>query len=140
MAWQDLSMAKKVESDPLPHLRALCLALPETNERLSHGEPTWFVRDKKVFVMFSDHHHDDRVGFVCAAPEGAQELLIANDPVRFYRPPYVGHRGWLGVRLDVPDIDWNQIADLVTDAYREVAPKKLVAEFDARELAARSKR
>ena len=61
------------EPDPLPRLRALCLALPETNERLSHGEPTWFVRDKKVFVNYSDHHHDDRLGFWCAAPVGIQE-------------------------------------------------------------------
>lgn len=133
-------MAQTIQNDPLSRLRALCLALPETNERLSHGEPTWFVRDKKVFVMFSDHHHDDYVSFVCAAPDGAQEFLIASDPVRFYRPPYVGHRGWLGVRLDVPAIDWNRIADLVADAYREVAPKKLVAELDARELTASPKR
>jgi hypothetical protein len=117
--------------DPLEALRRLCLALPETTERLSHGEPTWFVRDKKTFVMYANHHHDDRLGFWCAAPDGAQEALIALDPERFFRPPYVGHRGWLGVRLDVPGTDWDQIADLVTDAYRVVAPKKLVAALDA---------
>ncbi|HEX2645175.1 MAG TPA: MmcQ/YjbR family DNA-binding protein [Thermoanaerobaculia bacterium] len=117
--------------DPLEVLRRLCLALPETTERLSHGEPTWFVRDKKTFVMYANHHHDDRLGFWCAAPDGAQEALIALDPERFFRPPYVGHRGWLGVRLDVPGTDWDQIADLVTDAYRVVAPKKLVAALDA---------
>lgn len=119
--------------DPLETLRKLCLALPETTERLSHGEPTWFVRDKKTFVMYVDHHHDDRVGFWCAAQDGVQETLVGSAPERFFRPPYVGHRGWLGVYLDVPGVDWDQIADLVVDAYRMVAPKKLVAELDARE-------
>ena len=85
-------------SDPLPRLRALCLALPEVTEKVSHGEPTWFVR--KVFVTYADHHHDDRVGFWCAAPPGAQEALVAARPDRFFRPPYVGGRGWLGVWLD----------------------------------------
>jgi predicted DNA-binding protein (MmcQ/YjbR family) len=116
---------------PLDRLRKLCLAYPETTERLSHGEPTWFVRDKKTFVMFSDHHHDDRLAFWCAAPPGAQETLVANDPEHFFRPPYVGHRGWLGVYLDVP-VDWAQVADIVDDAYRAVAPKKLIAQLDAR--------
>ncbi|HKH47373.1 MAG TPA: MmcQ/YjbR family DNA-binding protein [Thermoanaerobaculia bacterium] len=123
-------MAKK---DPLETLRRLCLELPETTERLSHGEPTWFVRDKKTFVMYANHHHDNRLAFWCAAPDGAQEALVGSAPERFFRPPYVGHRGWLGVYLDVPGIDWDQIADLVTDAYRVVAPKRLVAELDAGE-------
>lgn len=118
--------------DLLETLRRLCLALPETSERLSHGEPTWFVRDKKTFVMFANHHHDDRLAFWCAAPDGAQETLVGSAPERFFRPPYVGHRGWIGVYLDVPSVDWDQIADLVVDAYRVVAPKKLVAELDAR--------
>jgi hypothetical protein len=122
---QNPGMAK----DTLERLRQLCLALPETTERLSHGEPTWFVRGKKTFVMYANHHHDDRLGFWCAAPDGAQEALVGSDPERFFVPPYVGHRGWLGVRLDGP-VDWDQIADLVVDAYRVVAPKKLVAELD----------
>jgi hypothetical protein len=117
---------------PLDRLRKLCLAYPETTERLSHGEPTWFVRDKKTFVMFADRHHDDRVAFWCAAPPGAQETLVATDPQRYFRPPYVGHRGWLGVYLDVP-VDWPTVADIVDDAYRAVAPKKLIAELDARD-------
>ena len=116
--------------DPLPKLRHICLALPETTERLSHGEPTWFVRDKKTFVTYADHHHDDRLGFWCAAPDGAQGAMVASEPDRFFRPPYVGHRGWLGVYLDVP-VEWDEIADIVEDAYRMVAPKKLVAELDA---------
>ena len=116
---------------PLDQLRALCLALPEATEKLSHGEPTWFVR-KRTFVMFADHHHDDRVGFWCAAPPGAQEAMVtlANGK-RYFRPPYVGHRGWLGVYLDVP-VDWDELAEVVEDAYRVVAPKTLVAELPQR--------
>ena len=114
-------------TDPLPRPRELCLALPEVTEKRSHGEPTWFVR--KVFVMYADHHHhDDRLAFWCAAPPGTQEELVAQDPERFFRPPYVGHRGWLGVYLDVP-LDWTEIAEIVTDAYRAIAPKKLVAQL-----------
>lgn len=122
-------MTSPAPNGPLARLRELCLALPETTERLSHGEPTWFVRDKKVFVSYADHHHDDRLGFWCAAAPGVQEALVASDPVRFFRPPYVGHRGWLGVYLDV-DVDWAEVAELVADAYRAVAPKRLVAELD----------
>jgi hypothetical protein len=117
--------------DPLERLRQICLALPETTERLSHGEPTWFVRDKKTFVMYADHHHDNRLGFWCAAPSGMQETLVDAAPDRFFRPPYVGHRGWLGVWLDVP-VDWEEIAEIVNDAYRMVAPKRLVADLDTR--------
>ena len=120
-------MAKQ---DPLEKLRKLCLALPEVTERLSHGEPTWFIRGKKSFAMYADHHHDDRLAFWCAAPDGAQEVLVGQSPDRFFRPPYVGGRGWLGVYLDVP-VDWNEIADIVTAAWRTVAPKRLLAEFDA---------
>jgi hypothetical protein len=115
--------------DPLTTLRALCLGLPETNERLSHGEPTWFIRDKKVFVSYADHHHDDRLGFWCAAPIGVQETRVDAEPARFFRPPYVGHRGWLGVYLDVP-VDWEEIAEVVEDAYRCVAPPTLAKRLD----------
>ncbi|MGW0199543.1 MmcQ/YjbR family DNA-binding protein [Nonomuraea sp. NPDC003201] len=112
--------------DALERLRALCLALPEVTERPSHGEPTWFVRGKKTFVMFADHHHDDRLAFWCAAPPGVQGELVAEDPDRFFRPPYVGHRGWLGVYLDV-EVDWTEVAEIVADAYRRIAPKSLIA-------------
>lgn len=107
--------------DPLERLRRLCLALPETTERLSHGEPTWFVRDKKVFVTFANNHHDDgRIAFWCAAPAGAQEAMVESNPVRFFRPPYVGHRGWLGVRVDV-EVDWDEVARIVADAHAIIA-------------------
>ncbi|HEU4758459.1 MAG TPA: MmcQ/YjbR family DNA-binding protein [Dehalococcoidia bacterium] len=116
-------------NDPLKTLRRLCLALPEATERISHGEPTWFIQGKKTFVIYADHHHDDRLAFWCAAPPGAQDVLVTSDPDRFFVPPYVGHRGWLGVRLDVP-VDWDLIASLVADAYRMVAPKHLLAKLD----------
>jgi len=119
--------------DPLSELRSICLSFPEVTERVSHGEPAWFVRDKKLFVTYADHHHDDRVAFWYAAPEGAQETLVASDPHAYFRPPYVGPRGWLGVYLDIDDVDWAAIADLVEDAYRTVAPKTLVARLDAGE-------
>ncbi|ETK31369.1 MmcQ/YjbR family DNA-binding protein [Microbispora sp. ATCC PTA-5024] len=117
--------------DQLERLRARCLALPETTERLSHGEPTWFVRGKKTFVMFADHHHDDRLAFWCAAAPGVQQELVETEPDRFFRPPYVGHRGWLGVYLDVP-LDWDEIGEIVADAFRQVAPKTLAARVPAR--------
>lgn len=119
-----------MSTDPLAAVRALCVALPEVTERLSHGEPTWFVRDRKVFVSYADHHHNDRVGFCCAAPEGVQQMLVEAEPERFFRPPYVGHRGWLGVYLDV-EVDWDRIAEIIEDAYRQIAPKRLVAQLDA---------
>jgi len=117
---------------PVDKLRRICLSYPEATERLSHAEPTWFVLGKKVFVTFSDHHHDDRVGFWAPAPPGAQEALVGSDPERFFVPKYVGGKGWVGVRLDVPDTDWDEIAEIVEDAYRMVAPRKLIAELDAR--------
>jgi len=110
----------------LERLRELCLALPETSERLSHGSPTFFVRDKRPFVMvLTDHHDDGRFALWCAAADGMQAMLAEADPERFFVPPYVGHRGWLGVRLDLT-LDWDEIAGIVEDAYAEVAPPKLL--------------
>jgi hypothetical protein len=116
---------------PIDRLRRICLALPEATERLSHGEPTFFVRDKTTFVTFANHHHDDRLAFWCAAPDGFQRVLVEAEPDRFFVPPYVGHRGWLGVYLDVP-VDWDEIRSIVEGAYRKVAPRRLVAELEAR--------
>ncbi|MCU1371473.1 MAG: hypothetical protein JWO77_2667 [Ilumatobacteraceae bacterium] len=115
----------------LREVRAACSALPEVVERPSHGAPTFFVRGKKSFVMFHDDHHGDGIlGIWCAAPPGAQQELIETEPERFYRPAYVGHRGWIGVRLDVAP-DWAELRDIVADAYRQVAPKTLVAQLDS---------
>jgi hypothetical protein len=117
-------------ADPLAALRAICLSMPQVTERLSHGEPAWFA-GRPAFVTYADRHHDDRVAFWCAAPPGQQHELVAQDPERFFVPPYVGGRGWLGVRLDV-EIDWQLTSELVEDAYRAVAPARLRAELDAR--------
>ena len=116
----------------IERIRAICLAFPEVTERPSHGAPTWFVRDKKVFVTFWNHgHHDDDFPHLwCAAAPGVQAELIASEPSTFFRPPYVGHRGWLGVRLDT-GIGWDEVAELCQDAYRAVAPPTLVRRLDA---------
>ena len=125
-------MAKRdpVAPNPVEHVRRICLALPEVTERLSHGAPTWFVRDKKtVATVWDDHHGDGRLALICAAPPGVQQQLVDEEPARFYVPPYVGGRGWIGVRLDVK-VDWKEIREIVADAYRCVAPAKLVAQLD----------
>ena len=115
-----------MSNDALDQLRQICLSLPSVEERLSHGEPAWFVQGKKLFVMFADHHHDDRLAFWCAAPQGVQEVLVSSEPKKFFRPPYVGPRGWIGVYLDV-HVDWEEIGDIVKEAYKCVAPAKLAA-------------
>jgi hypothetical protein len=110
----------------LERLREVCLSLPETSERLSHGAPTFFVRGKRAFLMvLTDHHGDGRFAIWCAASDGMQRVLTGSDPERFFVPPYVGHRGWLGVRLD-RDLSWDKIAGIAEDAYAEVAPARLV--------------
>lgn len=120
-----------IMQDALDHVRAACLALPEVTEKLSHGSPTFFV--KKSFVMFHDNHHNDgRLAIWCAAPSGVQSELVDEDPERFFVPPYVGGRGWLGVQLNVHP-DWDELTEIVTDAYRCIAPKKLVADLDQKE-------
>jgi hypothetical protein len=110
----------------LAKLRGICLALPETSERPSHGAPTFFIREKRSFLMvLTNHHGDGRFAIWCAAPEGMQKMLVDADGERFFVPPYVGHRGWLGLRLD-RGIHWDELEGIVEDAYAEVAPAKLV--------------
>ncbi|HEY2302520.1 MAG TPA: MmcQ/YjbR family DNA-binding protein [Acidimicrobiales bacterium] len=112
--------------DPLPRLRRICLGFPEVTERPSHGAPSWFVRDKKIFVtLWADGHHDHHFPHLwTAAPPGVQEELVEAEPDRFFRPPYVGGRGWIGVRLD-RELAWAEIAAICEDAYRAVAPPNL---------------
>ena len=120
------------ERPELVRLRAVCLALPEVTERLSHGSPAWFIRGKKTLAMYlDDHHGDGRLALWCPAPPGVQEAMVTEEPERFFRPPYVGPSGWLGVRLD-REPDWDEIAGIVEDAYRRVAPKRLAALLDGR--------
>lgn len=113
----------------LTRLRTACLALPQTSERPSHGGPAFFIRDKTCFVMFlDDHHGDGRLAIWCAAPEGVQAEMIETEPDCFFRPPYVGHRGWLGVLL--PTVDDAELTAIVTDAFRTVAPPRVLRELD----------
>ena len=111
-------------ADHLSRLRRLCMSLPEVEERFSHGEPAWFIRGKRQFVTYADHHHDDRVALWCSAPEGAQHVLTSTDPDRYFIPPYAGGRGWVGCYLDV-EVDWEALEEIVVDAYVTVAPARL---------------
>lgn len=107
---------------PVERLRAICLALPETTEKLAWGEPTWRVRGR-LFAQLDDHHHGaDHLAVWLPAPLGEQEAMVFTDPERFFRPPYVGVRGWVGVRIDRRP-DWTVVARLVEQAYGMVAPR-----------------
>jgi hypothetical protein len=111
----------------LARVRALCLALPEAVERASHGAPAFFVSGRRAFAMFMDNHHrDGRLALWCAAPDGMQAALVESAPDAYFVPPYVGHRGWLGVRLD-RGLGDGALAGIVEDAYAAVAPARLVA-------------
>jgi predicted DNA-binding protein (MmcQ/YjbR family) len=112
-------IARPSDPDTTARLRAVCEAHPGVTEKLSHGEAAWFVAGRS-FATISDHHHDDRLAVWLAAPAGRQESLVETDPQRFFRPPYVGHRGWIGVYLDVP-VDWDELAQLVADAHATIA-------------------
>src|ERR1044071_9032151 len=101
----------------LARVRELCHQLPDVTERPSHGSPTFFV-GKRIFAYFLDNHHGDgRLAVWCAAPDGAQAMLVDSDPDGFFLPPYVAHLGWVGVRLD-RDVPWNQIAMVVEAAHQ----------------------
>lgn len=124
-------MADTIASDALAKVREIAFALPEVTERLSHGAPSFFVRDKKTLCHFHDDHHGDgRLCLWVPAPPGVQAEVVAQEPDRFFVPPYVGHRGWIGVHLNV-EPDWDEVTGVLEDAYRMIAPKKLIAELDA---------
>jgi hypothetical protein len=113
----------------LERVRRICSALPETTERLSHGEPTFYVRNK-VYVMFANNHHNDgRLAVWLPVPPGFQEGLIETTPTVYFRPPYVGTRGWVGIMLDlVSDADLNMYINI---AWELIAPKRLRIQRDA---------
>lgn len=131
-------MASKVSTHPVKALRAgdrklvdrlrkICLSLPEANERLSHGEPTWFAGKGKVFAMLDNHHHgSEHLAVWLPQPLGVQEALIEADSDNFFRPPYVGPSGWVAMILD-RDPDWAEVEALIRAAYVHIATKKLVA-------------
>jgi len=112
-------------------VREACLRLPGVTERLSHGSPAFFA-GKQFVMLWVDGHHDHRFPHLwCAAAVGVQEELLASSPDRFFRPPYVGARGWVGIRLD-GDVPWDEVAELCQDAYRAVAPPRLLRQLDER--------
>jgi hypothetical protein len=120
----------------LDRVRAIALGLPEVTERVSHGATCFFVREKRPLCYFHDHHNDDRVSLWCPAPPGTQEALVASEPTRFFKPPTSASgtfSDWLGVFLDPQGdavVDWDEIAEIIEDAFRLVAPAKAVAELD----------
>jgi len=115
---------------PVDRLRAICLALPETTEKIAWSEPTWRVAGK-LFAQLDDHHHGaDHLAVWLPAPLGEQEAMVFTDPARFFRPPYVGARGWVGVRIDGA-VDWSVVTRLVVQAYGLVAPPRLRATLGA---------
>lgn len=132
---------EKSPSDPetrrqLERVRALCLALPGATEKVAWGAPTF--RAPKVFAMFDDHHHGaDRVALWVPAEKGVQGALVGTEPERFFRPPYVGPSGWIGIVLTA--IGDDRLASLVEDGWRLVAPKRHVAELDARPVTRRGR-
>ena len=118
-------------ASPLTRLRKLCLALPDAHEVEAWGEPTFRVRNK-LFAMFAapnNHHGGGRPAVWCKAAPGNQSIMVRAAPERFFVPPYVGPSGWVGVWLD-RNPDWDEVADLMRDSYRLIAPKKLIAVLD----------
>jgi hypothetical protein len=115
--------------EPTERLRAISLALPNATEQETWGEPTYRVRGK-IFAM--ERRGDGRTSCWCKARPGIQAALVESDPARYFIPPYVGHHGWIGVRLDVA-VDWDDVADFIEESYRMTAPKRLVAQLDGRE-------
>jgi hypothetical protein len=108
----------------LERIRQLCLSLPGTSERISHGAPTFFINEKKSFLQYHNNHHgDEKVALWCAAESGIQSLLVESNPEIYYVPAYVGYLGWVGLRLD-RHAEWEEIAGVIEDAYLAKAPKK----------------
>ena len=114
------------DEEVLNRLREICLALPGASEQGGVGNPSFKVRDK-IFAM--RHSMEGRMSMWCKAPSGVQDILVDANPERFFVPPYVGHHGWVGIRLDA-ELDWEEIADLVRESYRMTAPKRLSALMD----------
>jgi hypothetical protein len=115
----------KASERHLKRVRRICDSLPETTEKLSHGEPTFFVK-KKVYVMFDNNHHNDgHIAVWVPAPPGIQEMLIEASAEKFFKPPYVGVRGWIGIELG--EVSDEELAFHIQTAYKLIAPKKLHA-------------
>jgi hypothetical protein len=116
-------------------LAGICEELPEVEQRPGgeHGRHVGYVVRKKTFAYFTDDHHGDgRLALSVKAPPGEQEALVGAEPERFFVPPYLGPRGWVGLYLDREPPDWDEVTELLTEAYRMTAPKRLAAELDRR--------
>jgi hypothetical protein len=111
--------------DPLPKLKRICLALPEAKVSVNHGHPCFTVREKTFVMFMRNHHGDGRVAIWCKAPPGDQADMVESDPTRFFVPPYVGPRGWIGVRLDRKP-NWKLVETIVRESWRMTAPKRLL--------------
>lgn len=123
-----------MSADAIEKLRSICMSFPEANERVSHGEPTWFAGKGKVFAMLDNHHHGaEHLSVWLPQPHGVQEALIAKDAKRFFKPPYVGHSGYVGVVLDKRP-SWSMVEMLVHESYVLVATAKLRKLLAARDL------
>lgn len=126
--------------NPLDRLREMCLALPEVHEVEAWGEPTFRLKDK-MFAMHAradSHHGAGREGVWCKAKPVTQDMMIRAEPDRYFSPPYVGPKGWVGVWLG-RNTDWAALEDLLRDGYRMTAPKRLLARMDSAEVAAPSR-
>jgi len=119
------------DEDLLDGLRTACLALPGVEERSNHGMPTFAVVRRTAFCNLHEHPADGRPSLWFKAASGVQAELIDQEPQRFFAPPYVGPRGWVGLRLDV-DLDWDEVAAVVEDAWRLTATKSQIALMEAR--------
>ena len=114
------------EDDPrLARLSAVALELPEAKREVSGRHATFRVRGRTFAYYLDDHHGDGVLGLAAKAAPGVAERLIDDEPERFYRPAYLGHRGWVGLRLDTPEVDWDEVTGLVVESYRLCAPKSL---------------
>jgi hypothetical protein len=118
-----MALSAREQARLLAKVRTICLALPDTSERLSHGEATFFVKKRSFLNMDSYHHGSTHFSAWVAAPLGAQDTLVRSDPDHFFVPPYVGYRGWVGVMLDTGP-DWDQIERIIQDGHAHVAGGK----------------
>jgi predicted DNA-binding protein (MmcQ/YjbR family) len=123
--------ALTLRPDRLARVRKICLALPEATEKEAWGDPTWRVRDR-IFAMQKGNYEGGRPSLWLKAPPGEQPVMVESDPDRFFVPPYVGHKGWVGVYLDGRRVDWVELEKLVESSYRLIAPKRVAARLGSR--------
>ncbi len=115
------------KSARLSLLSDICLALPEATREIKGDHASFCVR-KKVFAYFLNNHHGDGIVSICGkALPGDNTVLVASDPVKYYLPAYIGPRGWVGLRLDIGKVDWDEVRELITGSYLQAAPRKLAA-------------